>query len=607
MMDVERPERIQPPKAQMYPLMTQPVSHPVLVKDELSTQTHIPPQHHHPHQQRPQNGSDRHDHRLDHRPDHRPDHRHMANPDDNAPKTAPQTTHTQIQPTQTAQATAGATQTTAGTAQTTQATAGAASSTAATAGSAGAAAAGTPKVSQAAFIHKLYSMLEDATIEHLISWSASNDSFIVSPGEEFSKVLRQYFKHTNVSSFVRQLNMYGFHKVNDTFTFHGGDSSQWEFKHGGGSFKRGDVESLRGIKRRASRQSASQRDSVPLRPVGLVTDPGFNMNMGMNGAKLEQHVMIHPPVPDDPARIAALEQSNWQLHETMSRMASTQSALMDTVRSLQTDLVSLLEDIPRMTEGRPAVDAAHQECQRITHSLNHRNAILAQVDDRRSSQTQPPPYFYQYRPPGSMSPQYPPAGQPGLNQGVVGGGVPPQQADPFHRGSRGRAVSVYFDPLAKDPNEEVPRPLPIPTSEPPLAAAPARSQRPGSFPLLHRQDKTEFVGGGFAEALKYRTDAPTRRHTASGVETMPLPQYNGVGLMPPTSTPHPQQQQQQQQQQQHEPSTPPPNSSPHTPYQRSPHPSGESTRSNSSSSTRGASVAALLNPEGGADKKRKVA
>jgi hypothetical protein len=75
-----------------------------------------------------------------------------------------------------------------------------------------AAAAQQPKVVQTAFIHKLYNMLEDPSIQHLISWSSTNDSFVMSPTSEFSKVLAQYFKHTNISSFVRQLNMYGFHK-----------------------------------------------------------------------------------------------------------------------------------------------------------------------------------------------------------------------------------------------------------------------------------------------------------------------------------------------------------------------------------------------------------
>lgn len=67
-----------------------------------------------------------------------------------------------------------------------------------------------PKVVQTAFIHKLYkyvfffalrffdlhrltifgnSMLEDPGIQHLISWSGTNDSFVMSPTSEFSKVL----------------------------------------------------------------------------------------------------------------------------------------------------------------------------------------------------------------------------------------------------------------------------------------------------------------------------------------------------------------------------------------------------------------------------------
>jgi hypothetical protein len=51
-----------------------------------------------------------------------------------------------------------------------------------------------PKIVQTAFIHKLYNMLEDPNIQHLISWSASAESFIMSPSADFSKVL-SYAKH----------------------------------------------------------------------------------------------------------------------------------------------------------------------------------------------------------------------------------------------------------------------------------------------------------------------------------------------------------------------------------------------------------------------------
>lgn len=130
-----------------------------------------------------------------------------------------------------------------------------------------------PKV-QTAFIHKLYNMLEDANIQHLISWSPSNESFVVSPTSEFSKVLSQYFKHTNVSSFVRQLNMYGFHKVNDVFHNGSPDAALWEFKHGNGNFKRGDLVGLREIKRRASRHALIHRDSFSGPKNGAASSPG---------------------------------------------------------------------------------------------------------------------------------------------------------------------------------------------------------------------------------------------------------------------------------------------------------------------------------------------
>lgn len=57
------------------------------------------------------------------------------------------------------------------------------------------------------------SFLDDGKNTDLIRWSDRGDSFIVLDEDEFAKTLiPELFKHNNYASFVRQLNMYGFHK-----------------------------------------------------------------------------------------------------------------------------------------------------------------------------------------------------------------------------------------------------------------------------------------------------------------------------------------------------------------------------------------------------------
>ncbi|KDE05811.1 hypothetical protein MVLG_03900 [Microbotryum lychnidis-dioicae p1A1 Lamole] len=65
-----------------------------------------------------------------------------------------------------------------------------------------------------AFLNKLFAMVNDPDTDDFISWSKDGDSFLVPSADRFAKeVLPRFFKHSNFGSFVRQCNMYGFHKV----------------------------------------------------------------------------------------------------------------------------------------------------------------------------------------------------------------------------------------------------------------------------------------------------------------------------------------------------------------------------------------------------------
>ena len=113
------------------------------------------------------------------------------------------------------------------------------------------------------FLTKLFSMVNDPSTDRLICWSLEGNSFQVLNQEGFSKeVLPLFFKHSNFASFVRQLNMYGFHKVpqpSQGALFSGFDEIL-EFSNP--NFKRGHPELLSLVSRKKSH--AAESNSVDL-------------------------------------------------------------------------------------------------------------------------------------------------------------------------------------------------------------------------------------------------------------------------------------------------------------------------------------------------------
>ncbi|KAF4443228.1 hypothetical protein FACUT_1450 [Fusarium acutatum] len=366
-----------------------------------------------------------------------------------------------------------------------------------------------PKIVQTAFIHKLYNMLEDPNIQHLISWSASAESFVMSPSADFSKVLSQYFKHTNISSFVRQLNMYGFHKERDVFHTGNPDTTLWEFKHGNGNFKRGDLVGLREIKRRASRHALVHRESNYTKPAA--SQPGTPA----------EPVPIPPDSAD--ARMLNIEHTLFDLSNRLQRseeaahyMHVKSQAAMDTVNRL----LHFNQELSRhMLSLVPAESPLSREVIILQGEMQRQAEVLRTLDE--------PPQEAPY------------TGRQQYFANVENAPVSPRQLaqDDQRRGPAlgvppARGQNFYKPPVPSNLSSSTRRPYGSISGSSTTQSSPLRTGPPPAPPAPHPLSNVETVPGPGSLARRH-TAADIRAH---GWQPAPSPFSTGApsGAWPPS-------------------------------------------------------------------------
>ncbi|KAJ1560924.1 stress-responsive transcription factor hsf1 [Nowakowskiella sp. JEL0078] len=135
----------------------------------------------------------------------------------------------------------------------------------------------------------LNNMVCEPANNNLIHWSESGLSFIVQKHEDFAKeILPRYFKHNNFSSFVRQLNMYGFRKIphlNQGVLFSDPNGEIWEFENA--YFQSGQPDLLAFVQRRRGKDNLSSEianDAMLGRFTSSTSNIGVNSSLNATGS-----------------------------------------------------------------------------------------------------------------------------------------------------------------------------------------------------------------------------------------------------------------------------------------------------------------------------------
>ena len=228
----------------------------------------------------------------------------------------------------------------------------------------------------------LCSFLDSSNNTELIRWSDSGNSFIVIDEDEFARTLiPELFKHNNYASFVRQLNMYGFHKkvgLSDNSLKSSERKAKAPSEYYNRYFKRGKSDLLWLIhKPKGAGQPAPRRKR----------DDDRNMSgRGVGGESDDDDKQLSPDnveMPPEGVRPYDSQQYRDNANYQSGQNYQTQNYSQQLMTTLpQTEVVNLRQEVQNLQRQQRVIYSAIAQMRKQTEQIYDQTASFQNLHDR---------------------------------------------------------------------------------------------------------------------------------------------------------------------------------------------------------------------------------
>jgi hypothetical protein len=219
------------------------------------------------------------------------------------------------------------------------------------------------------FIRKTYKILEDEQYLDIISWNQEGNAIIIKNPTDFAQsVLPTYFKHNNLNSFIRQLNMYDFHKKK---------TPEGEHVYYHDLFERGKKHLLKNIRRKNAENStiATEKSKLGLDLVKTKQDIAAIINENLLLKKINREAMTTLSAQE--AKINELTLQNQALWTQILKYNEKEEILKSLVPSFKRETSPYPLSALDINTNKPSSDYNGNKIPQTTTRIPHFQADLA--------------------------------------------------------------------------------------------------------------------------------------------------------------------------------------------------------------------------------------